>query len=83
MNPKRSYPSYDSEATCLVLLVAMVACFWFGLVGYRVAQDSAAPGHYVWVPVFIMAASAYVIGSVTTRLIRRYLKQRKSSSIRL
>ncbi len=83
MNPKRSYPSYDSEATCLVLLVAMVACFWFGLVGYRVVQDGAFPGHYVWVPVFIMVASAFVIISVTTRLIRRYLKRRKSSSIRL
>ena len=71
MNPKRSYPSYDSEAACLVLLVAMVACYWFGVVGYRVAQDGAFPGHYKWVPVFIMAASEFVIVSVTTRLIRR------------
>ena len=82
MHPKRSYPSYDSEAACLVLLVAMVVCFWFGTVGYRVAEGGPYPGHCKWVPVWVMAASAFVIVSITVRRIQRYFKRRKSSSIR-
>jgi hypothetical protein len=82
MNHKREYPAYDSEAACLVLLAAMVFCFWFGAVGYTVAQSDPLPGRHVWVPVFIMVASAFVIVSTTVRLVQRYYKQRKRASIR-
>ena len=82
MHRKPSYPVYDSEAACLVLLAAMLVTFWFGVIGYRVAEAFFPGKGHIWVPIFLMGASAFVIVSVTFRLIRRYLRQREQASLR-
>ncbi len=66
-------PWYDSEAACLAMIVFMVALLWFGILGIWTARENGEfySWEYIWVPIFIVAASSGVIISTTIRLIKR------------
>ncbi len=65
-------PWYDSEITCLVLIVLLFVVFLFGFIGISVASESIFYGSYIWVPVILVVVSGGIILSITIRLIRRY-----------
>ena len=65
-------PWYDSEITCLVLIVLLFVVFLFGFIGISVASDSIFYGLYIWVPIILVVLSGGIILSITIRLIRRY-----------
>ena len=65
-------PWYDSEITCLVLIVLLFVVFLFGFIGISVASESIFYGSYIWVPVILVVVSGGVILSITIRLIKRY-----------
>ncbi len=65
-------PWYDSEITCLVMIVLLFVVFVFGFIGISVASESIFYGSYIWVPVILVVVSGGIILSITIRLIRRY-----------
>ena len=65
-------PWYDSETACFLTIIFMGVVFLFALAGVSVARETVEYHGYVWVPVFLMAASAVVIVSTAIRLIKRY-----------
>jgi len=65
-------PWYDSEITCLILIVLLFVVFLFGFIGISVASESIFYGSYIWVPILLVVVSGGIILSITIRLIRRY-----------
>ena len=73
-------PWYDSETACLILIICMFIVFLFGMAGLTVARSNPAYVGFFLVPGLLVALSVSVIGSVTTRLIRRYQAMRRRLS---
>jgi GMP synthase-like glutamine amidotransferase len=67
-------PWYDSETACLILVVCISLVLLFGFAGVSVARENAGYREYIWVPVALIVLSAWVIVSITIRLIRRYFQ---------
>lgn len=72
---KAIFPWYDSEAACYVGLVLMLIVLLFGLIGIRIACETAKNSSFVWLPASLVAMSAGVILSIIRRLIHRYLSR--------
>jgi hypothetical protein len=70
-------PWYDSETLCFIVIVFMAAVILFGIMGISVARENAEYNHYIWVPVFLIVMSSWVIVSTIIRLVKRY---RRSAS---
>ncbi len=64
---------YDSEAVCLVVIVFLFVVVLFGLAGITVATSTPQYQKFLWVPVLLTVLSSGVIGSITIRLIRRFI----------
>ncbi len=69
-------PWYDSEAVCLATIILMFFVFLFGYTGLTLVQETPVYSDYSWAPIFLMTASGIIIGSITIRLIRRYVARR-------
>ncbi|MBW1866563.1 MAG: hypothetical protein JRE58_02750 [Deltaproteobacteria bacterium] len=72
---KAIFPWYDSEAACYIGIGLMLMALVFGLIGVRVACETAKHCSYVWIPGCLVVMSAGVMLSIIVRLIRRYLSR--------
>jgi hypothetical protein len=63
---------YDSNVTCWLLLVVMVAVAIFSWAGIAAARSNPDYHAYTWVPVTMLILSLFVGGSVGYRLFLRY-----------
>ena len=65
-------PWYHSKLAYVIIILAMLVTFFFGIAGLRVAQEVTAYHSYVWVPVLLMILSGALIITMTIRLIQSY-----------
>lgn len=65
-------PWYHSRLAYLAVILAMLATFFFGIAGFRVAREVTAYHSYAWVPVLLMILSGAVAITMTIRLIQSY-----------
>ncbi len=70
-------PWYDSEASCMLMILLMDFIFIFGSIGIALILEKPEFYEYIWVPILIMGLSGGIIVSTTARLIKRYLNWRK------
>ncbi|MDM8536088.1 hypothetical protein QUF70_04980 [Desulfobacterales bacterium HSG17] len=70
-------PWYDSETACLITLMFLYFIFLFGIIGISVARGYHEYYKHIWVPVLLMVMSGLTIMSITVRLLKRYIQQRK------
>lgn len=84
MGPKKNpffrriiVPWYDSEAACLLVIMAMFLALLFGIAGISVVRESADHLKHLWIVLLIILLSSSIIVSTTIRLIRRYLGRLK------
>ena len=68
-------PWYDSEASCLVVIVCMGLVFFFGFAGVSVARENIHYQQHMWVPILLIVMSGGVIISTTIRLAKRYFQR--------
>ena len=65
-------PWYHSKPAYIIVILVMLAVFFFGIAGLRVAREVAAYGDYIWVPILLMILSGGIVVTVTIRLIQSY-----------
>jgi len=65
-------PWYDAGKACFTVILFMLGIFLFGIVGIVEALEKIEYNEHVWVPVLLVAMSAWVIASISIRLIKRY-----------
>ena len=65
-------PWYHSKLAYIMIILAMLATFFFGIAGLRVAREVSTYHGYVWVPVLLMILSGALIITMTIRLIHSY-----------
>lgn len=70
---KAVIPWYRSSKIYIFAIVFMLLVFLFGIAGISVAQDIEAYRSYIWVPALLVAMSAFMIVTITYRLIKRYI----------
>ena len=68
-------PWYDAEKVCFTVIIFMLGIFLFGIVGIVEALETIEYNEHIWVPVLLVAMSAWVIASTSIRLIKRYTHQ--------
>ena len=66
-------PWWDSEITCLIVILFMVLFILFGGMGISVAHETVDYRPFIWVPILIVVLSGGVILSITIRLVKRHL----------
>ena len=69
---KAVIPWYRSSKIYLLAILFMLMVLMFGIAGIAVAQDIEAYRSYTWIPVLLVAMSAFMIVTTTYRLIKRY-----------
>jgi len=69
-------PWYDTEASCVVVIILMVMIFLFSLCGIWVTRSDPEYHSHIWVPLGLILMSLYVILSTSIRLVRRKFSQR-------
>ncbi|MEE8416991.1 MAG: hypothetical protein V3S05_12005 [Desulfobacterales bacterium] len=65
-------PWYDSETTCLLLILFMVLVFLFGIAGLSVSSEIIEYNDFIWVPILLILLSGWVVVSTMIRLIKRF-----------
>ncbi len=65
-------PWHDAEKVCFTVILFMFGIFLFGIVGIVEALEKIEYNEHIWVPVLLVAMSAWVIASISIRLIKRY-----------
>ena len=65
-------PWYHSRLAYIIIILAMLVTFLFGIAGLRVAREVTAYHDYVWVPALLMILSGALIITMTIRLIQSY-----------
>ena len=65
-------PWHDTETTCLLIIVFMLAVFLFAIAGISVAGESVAHRDKIWLPILLLILSASVIISTAVRLVKRF-----------
>ncbi len=65
-------PWYDSETTCLLLILFMVLVFLFGIAGLSVSSEIVEYNDFIWVPILLILLSGWVVVSTMIRLIKRF-----------
>ena len=75
-------PWFDSQLTCLVVIVSMLVVFLFALSGITAAGESPIRHKVIWLPILLMGLSASVIISTAVRLFKRF-KHRFAKGLRL
>lgn len=69
-------PWYDTEASCVVVLIMMVMVLLFSLSGIGVVHSYPEYRSHLWVPLGLIGMSLFVILSTAIRLVRRKFSQR-------
>jgi len=69
-------PWYDTEASCIAVIILMVVVLLFSLCGIWVARSDPEYGSHLWLPLGLTVMCLYVIVSTTVRLIRRKFSHR-------
>jgi len=72
-------PWYDSETACLIILIFLYFVFLFGIIGLYVAREYHEYYKHIWVPVLLLVMSGITIMSITVRLLKRFIQQKKES----
>ena len=75
-------PWYDSQATCLFVLVFMLFVFLFAGLGISVAGEIVEFRDKIWLPVLLLILSGSVIVLTSIRLVKRW-KHRLSNNLDL
>ena len=75
-------PWYDSQATCLFVLVFMLFVFFFAGLGISVAGEILEFRDKIWLPVLLLILSGSVIVLTSIRLVKRW-KHRLSNNLDL
>jgi hypothetical protein len=75
-------PWYDSQATCLFVLVFMLLVFLFAGLGISVAGEIVEFRDKIWLPVLLLILSGSVIVLTSIRLVKRW-KHRLSNNLDL
>ena len=73
-------PWYDSEPLCICVVVLMLLVLLFSISGISVAGGNSVWGGYMWVPILLAGLSAWVLFSVSVRLVRRLIDKRSDAS---
>lgn len=66
---------YDSEATCYLILAAMLPVMLFSMAGISVALETPEYGDYIWVPLLLLGLSGYMTVVAAFRLLSHYSRQ--------
>lgn len=74
-------PWYDTEAACILMIVAMLLAILFGIAGISVVREDTDHLRHLWIVLAIIVPSIGVIVSSTIRLIRRHLNRLKLLAI--
>lgn len=69
---KAVIPWYKSTSAYIIMIMFMLLVFFFALAGISVAREFPEYQEYVWVPTVLLAMSAGIIITTTTRLIKRH-----------
>jgi len=73
-------PWYDSEASCLVLLIMMYGVIWFAAIGLYVALSEEVFFGFICVPIVLVVLSGGVIVTISARMVFRLAyRQRRIS----
>ena len=75
-------PWYDSQATCLFVLVFMLLVFLFAGLGISVAGEIVEFRDKIWLPVLLLILSGSVIVLTSIRMVKRW-KHRLSNNLDL
>jgi len=65
-------PWYDSETTCLLLILFMALVFLFVIAGLSVSSEIIEYNDFIWVPILLILLSGWVVVSTMIRLIKRF-----------
>jgi len=68
-------PWYDSDASCWLMIVLMLAVLLFAVAGLAEAQHISAYHDHRWVPLLLLILSAAVVVSTAVRLIKRHIRR--------
>jgi hypothetical protein len=69
---KAVIPWHKSTSAYIIMIMFMLLVFFFALAGISVAREFPEYQEYVWVPTLLLAMSAGIIITTTTRLIKRH-----------
>ena len=64
-------PWYDTKKVCFTVIVFMLLVLLFGIAGILEAVEKIEYHEHIWVPVLLIVMSAWVIASISIRLIKR------------
>ncbi len=78
---KEVIPWHRSTTAGIVIMVAMLGTFLFGLAGLGVTQEVEPYRPYAWVPVLLMVMSAFLLVTTAVRLLRRYAARSRQNGI--
>ena len=78
---KAVIPWYRSSKIYLLAILFMLLVLLFGIAGISVAQDIEAYRGYIWVPVLLVAMSAFMIVTTIYRIIKRYVTRTSKNRI--
>ena len=65
-------PWYHSKLAYVIIILAMLVTFIFGIAGLQVAREVTAYNSYIWVPILLMILSGALVITMTIRLIQSY-----------
>ena len=68
-------PWYDSDTTCIIVVVLMIAVIVFAIVGISVTGERPEYREHLWFPLLLLLLSATVSTTMIIRLIRRHTHQ--------
>jgi len=69
-------PWYDSQKSCLLMILFMLLVFFFSITGVFAVGEYAEYNRYLWVPVLLCVMSGMVIVSTIIRMIKRLVARR-------
>ena len=78
---KAVIPWYRCSQIYIFAIVFLLLVFLFGIAGISVAQDIEAYNGYLWVPLVLVAMSAFMIITIIYRLIKRYTTRTSKDSL--
>ena len=64
-------PWYDTQKTCLLVILLMFLVFLFALAGVSIAGEIPEHRTKIWLPILLLVMSASVIITTAVRLIKR------------
>ena len=65
-------PWYHSKLAYVIIILAMLVTFFFGIAGLQVAREVTDYNSYIWVPILLMILSGALVITMTIRLVQSY-----------